>query len=288
MTIAHELEAHPATDLFPMMDEASLAELADDIEAHGLIEPIVLHDGKILDGRNRLRACESAGVEPRYTDWHGDGMTPTEWVISVNLKRRHLTAGQKAAVGVEAIPMLAEDAKRRQGGSGRFGSSQKWDEPETRPPNRAGKSTHIAAMAVGVGHSTISQVKRVKDGAPDLYERVKTGELAPSRADDLLKQRHEPPRTEEPEPNQKRAPTWTVETEKGRQVLDKARRRFSQGVITLFGECAALGQVDIAKVVAIATDDEIETWLRQLKESSAQIRNVERQLKEVRDDRKVS
>ena len=39
-----------------MMDAASLWELADDIRANGLREPITLLDGKVLDGRNRHEA----------------------------------------------------------------------------------------------------------------------------------------------------------------------------------------------------------------------------------------
>jgi hypothetical protein len=56
------LQPHPLADLFPMMGEAELSALAADIKAHGLREPIVLHEGLILDGRNRLKACEIVGV----------------------------------------------------------------------------------------------------------------------------------------------------------------------------------------------------------------------------------
>jgi ParB-like chromosome segregation protein Spo0J len=57
------ISSHPAADLFPFMSDDELAELAVDIRAHGLLEPIVLLDGLVLDGRNRLRACEAAGVD---------------------------------------------------------------------------------------------------------------------------------------------------------------------------------------------------------------------------------
>lgn len=71
------LVQHEAAELFPMMDEAALRELADDIRVNGLREEVVLVNGDtgltILDGRNRLLACRMAGVEPRYTIWEAHG-----------------------------------------------------------------------------------------------------------------------------------------------------------------------------------------------------------------------
>ncbi|MCC7234893.1 MAG: ParB N-terminal domain-containing protein [Bryobacterales bacterium] len=60
------MKAHPAAELFPMMTEAELRQLAEDIKAHGLADPITMLDGMILDGRNRFEACKRAGVDLRY------------------------------------------------------------------------------------------------------------------------------------------------------------------------------------------------------------------------------
>jgi ParB-like chromosome segregation protein Spo0J len=52
-----------AVHLFPMLADDELEELAADIK--GLLQRIVLDaEGRVLDGRNRLAACEIAGVEP--------------------------------------------------------------------------------------------------------------------------------------------------------------------------------------------------------------------------------
>ena len=84
---------HPACTVFPQLSDAELQDLADDIAVNGLRNPIVLWQGKILDGRNRYLACEIAEVEPRFTEFEGDD--PIGWVISQNLHRRHLTASQR-------------------------------------------------------------------------------------------------------------------------------------------------------------------------------------------------
>src|SRR5438552_16799639 len=100
MTISggRTINVHPAADLFPLMADAELAELAADIKTHGLQSPIVLHPaGSILDGRNRYRACKIAGViDPDCETYTGDD--PLAYVVSVNLRRRHLTAEQKREV----------------------------------------------------------------------------------------------------------------------------------------------------------------------------------------------
>ena len=65
-------DAHPICLLIPSADEDELQNLTDDIRAHGLLDPIVLFEGMILDGRNRAAACERAGVAPRYVRFAGD------------------------------------------------------------------------------------------------------------------------------------------------------------------------------------------------------------------------
>lgn len=62
-------QPHPAAKLFPMMESHLIRELAEDIKAHGLLSPIVLHQGMILDGRNRMAACEYAGIKPHFVEW---------------------------------------------------------------------------------------------------------------------------------------------------------------------------------------------------------------------------
>ena len=62
-------DVHPAAEIFPLMSDEEFKGLVADIQEHGLREPIVLHDGKVLDGRNRVRACEELGIELDLENW---------------------------------------------------------------------------------------------------------------------------------------------------------------------------------------------------------------------------
>jgi len=96
----------PAADAFPMLDADGLEELAADIKQHGLRDPLVVADvdGKTLlvDGRNRRRACDMAGVEPSVVNLNGDD--PTAYVLSANVHRRHMTKGQRAMAVATIYP----------------------------------------------------------------------------------------------------------------------------------------------------------------------------------------
>src|SRR5215471_12366469 len=68
---------------------------------------IVQHpDSSILDGGNRLRACEINGCKPRITRWDGKPGEELTFVISQNVKRRHLNESQRALIAnkLAALP----------------------------------------------------------------------------------------------------------------------------------------------------------------------------------------
>ncbi|MFT3905619.1 MAG: hypothetical protein QM718_04870 [Steroidobacteraceae bacterium] len=85
---------HPYSEIFPLLPDAELAELARDIGEHGLREAIWTYQGQILDGRNRYLACEKAGEIPEYREYKGKD--PLGFVVSLNITRRHLTNEQRA------------------------------------------------------------------------------------------------------------------------------------------------------------------------------------------------
>ena len=172
---------HPICLLFPQLGGQELQELAADIKLKGLLHPILLYEGMILDGRNRYLACEIAGVEPRFVEWKGPG-SPLEWVISENLIRRHLTSSQRAVVAHDLLPLLEAEAKERQ----RLGRGKKVSQDcDTFSQN--GAASKIAARLFRTTSSYIHAVKVMQSTAPELVEEVRRGKLTVPEARELAR-----------------------------------------------------------------------------------------------------
>ena len=158
-----KLEPHPFADLFPLMEGAPFDELVADIKANGFAEWIVLHEGKILDGRNRYRALVQLGYgdQVRRFSEAFEGRDPLAFVISKNLKRRHLNESQRAMIGATVENMPAHR------------------------PKAANLHTSRAAAAklVNVSERSIASAAVVRDkGEPELQRAVNQGKLAISLA----------------------------------------------------------------------------------------------------------
>lgn len=165
-----------------MMDEEALRALADDIKRNGQREAITVHEGKILDGRNRFLACKIAKVSPTFTPWMDRDRTATEWVLSKNLHRRHLDTSQRALVAAKAKPMFEEEARKRQKAALRKGD--KTPVPVNLPER--GDARDQAAAVVNVSGKSVSDAEKVLDaGAPELVAAVEQGKIAVSAAADL-------------------------------------------------------------------------------------------------------
>lgn len=108
-----ELEFHEIAGLFPLMFGEEFAPFKRDIGDNGLLQPITLYEGKILDGRNRYNACKELGIEPEFEEYTGD--KPLEYVLGKNLFRRHLTTYQRIEIGFKMEPIWGEKAKGQMG-----------------------------------------------------------------------------------------------------------------------------------------------------------------------------
>jgi hypothetical protein len=158
-------QIHPAADCFPMLSDEELNELSADIAKNGLREPLVLQkiNGKdtLVDGRNRRKACELAGVEPdvRYLE---EDVDPVAYIFSTNIARRHLTAGQRAIIHARLYP----------NGGGKGGR---------------GNKTRLNSGEIKVGRDTLTRARYVLQH-PDLADQVMAG-LSLNRAYEQAKER---------------------------------------------------------------------------------------------------
>ncbi len=188
-----QYEFHEAANIFPM-DEEHIPELQGSIEANGQLEPILLYNGKILDGRRRYTACTRAGIEPKYRTVSPDD--PIGYVLSLNLHRRQLTESQRGMIGARARELYEAAAKDRMraGGGDKKSTAAKSGVSNGSHPIRLGKTRDHAGAAVNVSGQTIDRATRVlndKNSTPELIAAVDTGVMSVNAADML--------RTEAPE-----------------------------------------------------------------------------------------
>jgi hypothetical protein len=187
------LLVHPASDLFPMLDDAGLDELAADIKAgvdQKLIHAITLWSPSpesteymLLDGRNRASALERLGLsvlkEDGTPNWKycrtvgaDSSFDPVAFIISANLKRRHLDTSQRAMVA-------AKLANLKKGGAG--GSTIMSDTANAVSQAEAAKLLNVSTDSVQRAGTAL------REGPPELVEQVQRGQVTVSAAAKSIK-----------------------------------------------------------------------------------------------------
>ena len=101
VTIAgRDFEVHPVAAMFPEFPPEEYANLRADIEANGVRFPVVVCGGWLVDGRTRLRACRDLDLEPPIRELD-EGTDVVEWIVSANVRRRHLSTSQRAVLAAQ-------------------------------------------------------------------------------------------------------------------------------------------------------------------------------------------
>ncbi|HMK23604.1 MAG TPA: ParB N-terminal domain-containing protein [Terriglobales bacterium] len=257
-----EPKIHPAAEMFPMMTDVELRDLADDIQKNGLLEPVVLYDGMVLDGRNRLAACKLAGISPGFVEAKGDVKSLTLYVLSKNLHRRHLTESQRATIGAEMMPMLQEEARNRSNANLRHGSeSPTW--PTGYDGELKGRSVEIAGRALGIGATTVRRAAAVKKVAPELFEKMKKGEVTAFGAENIIrgKKKASDPMT-----------VYHPITPRQKVVAGAQKQRLIVAFCRMTGQCRGLQLVKVPMVVSMCSQDEIRELMGMARNIASQLR----------------
>lgn len=163
-------DIHPAATLFPLMTEEEFQGLKADIAENGQRECITVWKGQLIDGRNRLRACEELDRTP-HVDELDEDEDPWAYVISHNLHRRHLTTTQRAMIAAKLATVKVGDNQH-----------SKEDGQNCLP------SIEASARQLSVSVGTVKSAKQVLDrGSNTVKQAVQQGELPVSLAAELVK-----------------------------------------------------------------------------------------------------
>ena len=184
-----DMKFHPAADLFPLLEGEEFEALKESIREYGQLEPIVTsRDKEILDGRNRYRACMELGLTPKFYPLavgHKDTLESV-YAVETNIKRRNLTASQRAQISADARGLFEEEAARRRK------ATQKNDAAKAVSANlreqEKSKASESVAEVFNISPRLADQAKRVKHNAiPEVVEEVKKGGLSVNAAEHISK-----------------------------------------------------------------------------------------------------
>jgi N6-adenosine-specific RNA methylase IME4 len=172
---------HPFADIFPMLAEGRRPSFRASLEA-SQNRPIVLHKGKVLDGRNRLRELDELKKPVDFVIFTGTNKQALDFVVAENLERRDLTDKDRARIAAQIATLRLGDNQHTRvtappigGGSepALFAGAQEEGAP---------KPDISHAEAAALMHVPLRSVERAavieKSGAPELKEAVATGPIS--------------------------------------------------------------------------------------------------------------
>src|SRR5215831_9305 len=163
-----EYEFHPIANVFPLMKGDEFKQFKKDIKTNKLREPIVIYEGKILDGRNRYNACKELGLPVDNARLLPAGTDPIAFVVSANVHRRHLNESQRAAIAAQ-LATFTHGGDRSKAPIGALTDA-------------------AAAKLLNVGERSVERAKTVlKEATPNIQALVKSGEVAVSAATKVVK-----------------------------------------------------------------------------------------------------
>lgn len=161
-------EVHPVAALFPFIEGDAFREFVEDIRANGQREPVVLDDaGRLIDGRNRARACQALGIDVKESRYSGDDVE--SWIVSHNVHRRHLTTPQRSMIAARLATL------KRGGVEGNSNASK--TNRSIDPFVSESPSIDEAASQLNVSASSVKRARSIiESGDAEVIKAVESGE----------------------------------------------------------------------------------------------------------------
>lgn len=167
------MKLHKYCALLPRMMNDEFATLKADIKEHGLLEPVVVYEDSILDGRHRHSICDELKIKPEYIQFEALGYNGSalDFVISKH-QRRNLTPDQKA--------ILADKVANLKNGERQVLTNEKVTLSE-------------ALKSTGASKGQVGKLRKIKKDNPKIIERIESGETSINveYQKTLAKQRHQ-------------------------------------------------------------------------------------------------
>ena len=163
-------QQHPLSAAFPPMTPEEFQSLKDSVNENGVLNPITIYEGMVLDGWHRYQAALELGMEcpeAELEDW----IDPKDFVLAQNKNRRHITAAQLAMATTAVYEWYPNGVTSR-----------------SAPGAELHKTSAELAEISGTSERTINQAKAVlKNASPEVQDAVKSGKIGLKKAQAIAK-----------------------------------------------------------------------------------------------------
>lgn len=175
---------HPVVKCFPSMDAEMYKKLRDDIRENGIVMPVILWQGQVIDGRHRQQIAKELGIQIPIQEEKVNEEVAIKLARSLNQYRRHLTPSQLALIGAELVKVYAPIAAAvREENLPNHGKSPKAS------VEAFGKASAKAANDVGVSRASIERAKKVSEEADaKVVEAIREGKATVRDAEAIVKE----------------------------------------------------------------------------------------------------
>lgn len=184
------LVEHSEASRIPEMNPDEWADFLESVRVKNIVtDPVfALPDGRIFDGRHRLRAAKECSLRLIPVIFYNiDEAEALQRMSDSAVLRRSLTPGQRAAIVLEfaeLVEKLRQEAKERQG----MRSDLLDISPDLGQCSKSKTSAKLAERA-GIGRSSMEYLIAVQRDEPELFEKVKAGEYTINKAQTEMKKR---------------------------------------------------------------------------------------------------
>lgn len=163
-------QQHPLSAAFPAMSMDDFQALKDSIAKVGVLNPITIYKGQVIDGWHRYQAAQQLGLPCSLVEL-GEQTDPRHFVLAQNRARRHITASQLALATTTVNQWAPAHITRRVAG-----------------PATQTKTNAEMAEEAGVSVKSIRQAKVVQsEASPEVVEAVKAGKIGLEKAAAIAK-----------------------------------------------------------------------------------------------------